>query len=244
MRLDIKTIRKSPCELIVQDNSPYLCEQEELEVFDKFKVSHRVGIDVIQQNKLSGTSISEYAVSEGIDPIKINIEFDGWGTLTHIVIPNGEWFEWQLSLGESSILDYYNTVYFSDGGKFYKFRDGNVTEIQLEELVEVNPEHTTISKYVEDFVSICLLVQCYLNLCKQLLESACLDVKCNTASSELIYKRDVIWMAINVIRYLVELHEYEEAERILETVGGCNGLCKNELSKGTRPGGCGCKAKA
>jgi hypothetical protein len=44
---------------------------------------------------------------------------------------------------------------------------------------------------------------------------------------ELIYKRDLLWSALNVIKYMIEIDQYEEAERLLERIMGCNGLCNN-----------------
>jgi hypothetical protein len=47
-------------------------------------------------------------------------------------------------------------------------------------------------------------------------------------------------MAINTINYMIEHEQLAEAERILERIGGCNGLCKNEYNKFPNHD-CGCK---
>ena len=52
----------------------------------------------------------------------------------------------------------------------------------------------------------------------------------NKIDSELIYKRDLVWMSINVIKYLTECEQLAEVERILETINGCNGLCTSSNS--------------
>lgn len=58
----------------------------------------------------------------------------------------------------------------------------------------------------------------------------------------LIYNRDIIWMAINVIKYLIELGQYYEAQRVLEDITQCGGICKDVMvDKNTiGGGGCGC----
>jgi hypothetical protein len=40
---------------------------------------------------------------------------------------------------------------------------------------------------------------------------------------------------------MVELNQYEEAERLLERIMGCNGLCSNVCSNSYQISKCGCK---
>ena len=56
---------------------------------------------------------------------------------------------------------------------------------------------------------------------------------------ELIYKRDLLWMVMNVITYLLELGSFLEAQRIIEQFTRCNNFCKEEL-KGKGGVSCGC----
>ena len=46
-------------------------------------------------------------------------------------------------------------------------------------------------------------------------------------SKDLIYRRDFIWATINVLNYLIDACQFEEAEKILEEVQRCNGMCYN-----------------
>ena len=58
-------------------------------------------------------------------------------------------------------------------------------------------------------------------------------------NSELIYKRDLVWMAINVVKYLTQCEQLAEADRVIKTIQGCNGLCvSTNLTNSTN--GCGC----
>ena len=46
-------------------------------------------------------------------------------------------------------------------------------------------------------------------------------------------------MAINVVKYLTQCEQLSEAERVIETIQGCNGLCvSTNLTNSTN--GCGC----
>lgn len=90
-----------------------------------------------------------------------------------------------------------------------------------------------------NYFSICWLRQCFINICKSIFDSrASLDCNKVNINEDITYKRDLVWGAINVIQYLVEMEQYREAERILERITGCNGLCDNFDSK--KGGGCGC----
>jgi len=46
---------------------------------------------------------------------------------------------------------------------------------------------------------------------------------------DLIYRRDLIWITINVINYLTQDCLLEEAQQILELIQGCNGICFHEI---------------
>lgn len=78
-------------------------------------------------------------------------------------------------------------------------------------------------------------------MCQQIFEnrafSKCFDR--NKIDSELIYKRDLVLMAINVIKYLTECKQLAEVERIVEILNGCNGLC-NSSNIINSTNGCGC----
>ena len=147
----------------------------------------------------------------------------------------------ELSKQEGSTLTTYNLVYFSDGNTVYKYNNSNIEETTLEEILEVNSVNTTISKVQKDYVSICFLRKCYINLCQQIFNnrgfSHCFDR--NTVDSNLIYRRDLVWMAINVIKYLTECEQLAEVERIIEIIKGCNGLCiSSDITSKTN--GCNC----
>ena len=132
-------------------------------------------------------------------------------------------------------------MYYSDGINLFKYINGESTEATIIEVVERNTEETTISRTCENYVSICFLNKCYLSLCQQILNerafSPCWDK--NTIDPDLIFRRDYVWMAINVIKYMVQFEQLAEAERIIEQIGGCNGLCKSEFRR-MPSHGCGC----
>lgn len=243
MELNINVTTSDNCKIMVSDISTYLAEDFSGTVKGKFKYSDTVSIDVLQHNKTTETVYRDpiYTKHDTLQPINIPVEFDGWFDVIHLVLPSIEWFNREIDKSEGSALGLYDLVYFSDGIDIYKYLDGNVSQVTIIEVLEVNPINTTVSKTNRDYVSICFLRKCYINLCQQIFEdrgfSRCWNK--NKVDSELIYKRDLVWMAINVIKYLTECEQLAEVERIIETIQGCNELCvSSNLTSKTN--GCGC----
>ena len=237
MDLKIKIITCNACDnckVTVQDNSTYLPEDSTGVVKGKFKFSETISIDVLQLNKTSEIVYINptYTDHSTVKEATLQVDSDGWFSLVHLVLPSVEWFNKEKAKTEGSALGLYDIVYFIDGDIVYKYINQSIQQVDISEILEINPVNTTISKTSEDFVSICFLRKCYINLCKQILDnrgfSSCWNK--NKIDSELIYKRDLVWMAINVIKYLTECEQLAEVERIVEIINGCNGLCTSSNS--------------
>ena len=238
MELNINITTSNKCKIVVQDVSTYLAEDFSGIVKGKFKYSDTISIDVLQHNQTLKTIYTKHDTLKSID---IPIGFDGWFSLVHLVIPNIEWFNKELEKTEGSALGLYNIVYFSDGIDIYKYINGETSQVTIDDILEINTVNTTISRISRDFVSICFLRKCYINLCQQIFNDRGIS-KCwnkNKVNSELIYKRDLVWMAINVVKYLTQCEQLAEADRVIKTIQGCNGLCvSTNLTNSTN--GCGC----
>ena len=238
MELNINITTSDKCKIVVQDVSTYLAEDFSGIVKGKFKYSDTISIDVLQHNQTLKTIYTKHDTLKSVD---IPIEFDGWFSLVHLVIPNIEWFNKELEKTEGSALGLYNIVYFSDGIDIYKYINGKTSQVTIDDILEINTVDTTISRISRDFVSICFLRKCYINLCQQIFNDRGIS-KCwnkNKVNSELIYKRDLVWMAINVVKYLTQCEQLAEADRVIKTIQGCNGLCiSTNLTNSTN--GCGC----
>ena len=238
MELNINITTSDKCKIVVQDVSTYLAEDFSGIVKGKFKYSDTISIDVLQHNQTLKTIYTKHDTLKSID---IPIGFDGQFSLVHLVIPNIEWFNKELEKTEGSALGLYDIVYFSDGTDIYKYINGETSQVTIDDILEINTVNTTISRISRDFVSICFLRKCYINLCQQIFNDRGIS-KCwnkNKVNSELIYKRDLVWMAINVVKYLTQCEQLAEADRVIKTIQGCNGLCvSTNLTNSTN--GCGC----
>lgn len=242
MELNINIDTDKNCKVVIKDNTEYLSESFEGTQKGVFKYSDTISIAVLQHNKIKETIIKEPTFNDhSTNYTELPIKFDGWFTVNYIVLPSESWFDKELNKEVGSALDLYNIVYYTDGIKIYKYFNKNISESSISEILEINPINTTISKISKDYTSICFLQKCYINLCQQIFDargfSPCWNK--NTIDSTLVYKRDLVWMAINVIKYLTTLNQLSEVERIIEQVNECNGLCKSD-SAYQSSSGCGC----
>lgn len=240
MELKINTdINKN--QIIVTDvSTTYLEEDDPSFSLNCFRKSDTQSIVIASINKLKGEEVTTSTIGN-----IINIDRDGWLTIYYLVLPTKEWFI--RASKTSNILDLYDIVYYVSKGNVYWYQSdtqefGQVHQLQeLIDLAQLPNVKTTLSYAKADRVSIFNLEKCYINLCQQIFESRGFS-QCynkNNIDSELIYKRDLVWMALNVIKYLAECNQPYEVERIIELLYSCNGVCGDKKVRSNGKG-CGC----
>ena len=169
MELNIKICTTNSCKITVTDlASDYQSEDNSNSNYGKFRYSDTVSIDVLQLETTEKSKLQSPVFTvrtNKIVPVVLPVSFDGWFKVQHIVLPSKDWFDRELEKGSVSILGLYQGVYYSDGSKIYKYYNGESNTVPLQEVVERNTENTTISRCNDDYVSICFLVKCYINLC-------------------------------------------------------------------------------
>ena len=240
MELKINTdINKN--QIIVTDvSTTYLKEDDPSFSSNCFRKSDTQSIVIASINKLKGEEVATSTIGN-----IINIDRDGWLTIYYLVLPTKEWFI--RASKTPNILDLYDIVYYVSKGNVYWYQSntqefGQVHQLQeLIDLAQLPNVKTTLSYAKADRVSIFNLEKCYINLCQQIFESRGFS-QCynkNNIDSELIYKRDLVWMALNVIKYLAECNQPYEVERIIELLYSCNGVCGDKKVRSNGKG-CGC----
>ncbi|MGM9531663.1 hypothetical protein, partial [Intestinibacter sp.] len=161
MNLEINICTNHSCKVIVKESKgDYLPEDSTIAAKNRFKFSDTVAIDLLQHNKCTGTELQNPIITirkNNISDIELPVNFDGWFTVLHLVIPNKDWFISELNKESGSTLELYDCVYYSDGDNIYKYINGESYLIDINELVNRNIENTTISKTCENYVSICFL---------------------------------------------------------------------------------------
>lgn len=181
-----------------------------------------------------------------IDIDEITLEKDGLKRVEHILIPNWDWLTYVRDMDEASLDEYTNGVYFiGSEDKFYKYHLGVITEVPLEEILEINQENTTLIKTSLHTFELCHLEECFFKLCMYLLENMpctdpCFTDKAKGFAGEIL-NRDIVWMALNTIKYCIEQQQFYRAQKILERVETCWGICRDlDNINSTQYKGCGC----
>lgn len=229
-----KIISDLNCNIIVNDkieDYEYIKDGDEFLLDDKGnKISKYVYIYILQLNKTNEEERQSWfsvRLFEEDEQIVFKNKEDGYYTLCTIKIP------WVHDLDDESE----KPPYFYSKGRYYKTTPEKPKELDnLQELVEVNPETSGLEFTYDNYFSVCHLRKCFIKFCQDIFNSRA-TVRCEPKFKDSSkYNRDLVWAALTVIQYLVDFEQYQEAQRILERISGCNGLCKE--SKG---GGCGCK---
>ena len=222
------------------DKSQYMPEGDDYIVNTNFKLkkSDSASITLLFANNYSDKSQYQTASFD----CQIPVNFDSWYTVYYIVLPTKNWvYQNQV------IADLFSLVFYIKNNKIYRYSKQGVDEELLDysELIRYadlpDCKHN-ISITSQDFMSICFLQKCYVNLCQQIFKDKNF-VRCsNKVDHSLSYTKDLVWMALNVIKYMVEINQLFEAQRILEIIYSCNGICKNGNSK-FYESNCGCSKK-
>lgn len=197
------------CNRIINDCSCNIIVQN-----DPYDVNY-VNVYILQWNPTDLSKVtSQTKIRESEkESIIFTIGKDGFYTLCTVPIP----------------LDSSKPYYYKDG-KFYK-GDQEVTLQEVLESDDVEPSY-------EYYFQTCWLRRCYIKYAKEIIDSRNVSIcSADGIDSNISYKRDLVWSALNVINYMIELDQYEEAQRLLERIQGCNGLCE---SSETSTSSCGC----
>lgn len=161
---------------------------------------------------------------------------DGLFKVIHAIIPTKAWWDvYKLQ------YNHYDYVYYYDSGKFYEVKNGVVKEITLQDVIvagDINGK-CTIFKGVQYTFNICNTEQCLYSFSQDFLNKICSD-KCS--AQEDVRNRDLIFMTVHILKYLIDLGRYFEAQELVEKIHGCTGLCKQINKITSNSSGCGCQA--
>lgn len=248
MELSLKFKYDSECRIIIEDTTKYDPEDRPGTGYNSWKNSDTGSIFVLGYHKVGTDDEIEYLNPKYISKhtsnrkYKINIPKDGWITLYHIILPTKETLE---RISKEGLNNKY--TFYIDNDKIYKnyYENSEVKnfESSVDEILMFN-KNLVVGTFIyeQDYISICNLNKCYVNLSLDVFKN--LDgfgqcFKNNLNNSDIVLKRDIIWMAINVINYMIKYNMKAEAARIINQLEGCNGIC-NSNNKTKTVSRCGC----
>lgn len=171
--------------------------------------------------------IIKHSTSQGEDSQKIIVRDRRDTPVVFPSAPDGLYSIYKLTIPLDETMPYC----YKDG-KYYKNNQElcvedivqAIEEVSLQELVDVNPKVSEIKFDYYYYFSTCNLRKCFIQICKDILNQKASACEPHPDAS-LTYKRDLLWTALNVIKYMTEMGQYDEALRLLEEITTCNGLC-------------------
>ena len=211
-----------------KDYGQYLDEDINEIIYDIYKYSECCTLNAIVKTKTNTITVIDILLddhSNDIDSSTFKVHEDGYYVIDHIVLPTTEWLQKQYK----SVVEHFDVIYVTDGDKIYKYINQELQECTVREIMEVNPENTTIKRCKLDVIYVGNLQRCYFNYCNEIFNKSL--NKCTIISDEVTYARDFIWMTLNIIDYLVCKKQYLEAGRIIENFESCNSFCKSSKTK-------------
>lgn len=238
------------CTLTITDNSYELYNQDSL---FNFGYLNTITVDIVTLNKTNGIQLAAIIFTTHEKDIHLNeinlpLGSDGFFNITHLILPTVDWY-YKETQKEFNNLYKYKTIYLSDGKNIYIVNNKELTKIDPLQFITKNEfKNTTIIKNQEGVFLFCFLKKCYIDLCKQILNQLQTDKDNNNKNKigqcentdgdlkNLIFKRDFVWATINIIKLLIKDCNFIEAQKILEMIQNCNGICyhnENEFSQDT-----------
>lgn len=204
--------------------------------YTRFKFSETCTIDAL--NRITSqevtTQLTTYTQHDSeADSVRFTLAEDGFYSVDHVVLPTVEWL---YKVKDLDLSYYKNGIYVTDGYQCYVYKNNILSPVEIQEIINVNPEYTTISIASYKVFSIDRLKHCYMNLARNILNSA---GRCLKVDSAIRFNRDFLLMTITVINFYLEENEYTEAELVLEQLG-CYNLCNATNTKPFNSKPCGC----
>ena len=221
---------------------------------DNYNKINRAFIEFVVKDN----SIIFNIVKEVIDAVDfssstiINIDSDGLYKYYKISVPTLDFYK----VGDSSYTVVTNGIsrYFYYNKKIYKPKSG-VATITLDTLktscVEINSVKdlwesrlvdNNILYYGENYYTIYQLKNCYLNYFNKSLADY-INKNCNmhcNIDSEIMNKRDFIFITMYVLDWLINNKEFDEVTRILNVINSCGDSFCGDTNILNKSGGCNC----
>lgn len=229
-----------------KDNSEYLIDGYVENSIRSYTYGQSTTINTLSAISADGVeTFKQFSVVSHDNPIDsstFTVEDDGLYKISHIILPNQDWIS-EVTIYPNDLAKYNNIYYYNTlQSKMYKYVSGASQEVTLSEILTsdysdyvVGTPTSTIVRSDKNTFIMSHTDECFNNICKSLLSK--LPKECNTSKlSDDIFKRDLLWMAINVMKYCLRLNMFYEAQRYLENIKGC-GWCTNTNLNGST---CGC----
>jgi hypothetical protein len=263
-KLKINVALADSCALTITDASGFFDDTTNVNGFlletdssdltlNTYKISQGWFLNVLLYNKYAATPIISnpsdtfYNVPTGVVdnntyannfiPSIYQLIQDGTYTIKRFFIPSLEFY---TANSDNSIFDGVD-MYYTDGDQIYFIISGTPTVISILDLLNANLLTSNCISTSATFVSTCYTNQCYFKILSTLLEigiGAC-SYPDQTKYNTLLQSRDLLYMTLEIIKYLKDVNNITQIQKLIEVVDICGGVCASTLNT-TSSTNCGC----
>jgi hypothetical protein len=114
----------------------------------KYKYSKTVSLNTILKVNMNEAILQDVLIHKHEDDVDIcnfHVDEDGYYVVNHFVLPTREWYDDYLNSTDTELSEFIsNGIYFIEDGKLMKVVDGEITGVEVKELLERNYEGTDI----------------------------------------------------------------------------------------------------
>lgn len=248
MDIVFKTCKYDTCGLSITGMEEETNQYSEFNTENSYRYEDTVSLNVlipVTKDDEDELPYDNYQIVEHTQPEDKSIftfPKDGLFKVVHAIIPTKTWYDEFHNTVESNLY-YYHRNPEQKEGKFYKQVNGKIEEASIQEIISPNwnsgSESTkcTIYKGVQYTFNICNTEQCLYSFSQDFLNKMCSS---NCDSNVDVRNRDLVFMSVHILKYLIDLGRYFEAQELVEKLHSCTGICKQINKKISNGGGCGC----
>lgn len=207
----------------------------------------------VNDNDEEDYSKIEYAIndhSEDLDVSILKFVKDGLFKVVHIILPKLEVFQrWRTEAeGEGVSGDSTHIYYKYANTTVYCYKDGSVVKIaphgslvtdleyvsNVDLIKEAKEKQPKIYSGVQYTFSTCYLQQCFYEYAQEYLN------KMSRCTVEDTRDRDIVFMTLHILKYLIDLGRYFEAQTLIQKVNKCSSICRQSKTITSNISSCGC----
>lgn len=229
--LSIYGLEQNGDEYMYEDYMNDGVEDEVSPSFRQYKYSESVTINVIYSVAADNTYTTEFIDiiphDDRVDQTDYVFKDDGLYEICHMILPTKEFVD-SLKTNQhwGDLKNKYPVIYYYDGEEFRKYtpHDDVDEPTTIEFILEVNDPNSSIIKASQNTFNVCYMENCLYKTVYTTLQNSW--GKCQTPKTN-NFERDLLWMAVHVIKYLIEFNQFLEAQRIIETFADCGYSCSH-----------------
>lgn len=228
INLTVKLIITPDCKLQIVDNTDYTTITNISDYGIIWFLTDKNNA-IVNQGIHSITDINDPYLT---NTAPIDLISDGTFNYYKLLVPKFEYFfNENIYLVQNKYFIYNDILYYSDKD-LINFLESDVTEIVDYTVLWDDKDEQDFSNGFDKVFSICKLHNCLMNLLRKSIDEAVkdgCDFTCHENDVEKL-RIDFLFETVVVLKYLISLNKFKDAQRILDTISYCNNICSEDMT--------------